>query len=413
MGKSSVIFIIALSHSLSFAAFSNYNSILIGEQASGMGGAYTALFGDPSAVSFYNPSVLARMSGRSLNATINLYNKYDTQYGNTSLSEAPLRVNRGSIVPVPSSSGVAYNFGNFAVGLSIVLPDFEVYNAPLQTTSTTNSYLGLRDESLWVGGSLALNLTPQDSIGLTMYYTSRTFNRTITDRSETGGITTMTNEEKVFTHNDLLYILGYFRQISPNWSFGVSYRLPSMPISSQGTFYRSEINTSTGAQTPTSESDLIANTKVPTRVALGVAYRESRKRTFSFDLHYYGGVDYTDIENSTLGSDLTKQRNILNASFGAEYYYFSWMAIRAGLFTNFSANEEIPEQPTKRQGDYMDMWGFSANVALFTSEQTAFSLGGYYTGGKGYSVQQINQELERLPKSQQIFSFLVGTSYYF
>jgi len=51
-------------------AFSNYNSILIGDQAAGMGGAYTAMSSDASAVSFYNPAGLAFLKGHSFSGSI-------------------------------------------------------------------------------------------------------------------------------------------------------------------------------------------------------------------------------------------------------------------------------------------------------------------------------------------------------
>ena len=51
------IWISTLASATANAAYSNYNSVLIGSQAAGMGGAYTALYQDSSAVAFYNPAL--------------------------------------------------------------------------------------------------------------------------------------------------------------------------------------------------------------------------------------------------------------------------------------------------------------------------------------------------------------------
>ena len=77
-----------------YASFANYNSVLIGERAAGMGGAFTALSNDPAGCSFYNPATLTRMKGNKLSASVNLFNKYDTSFGDQSdFGSAALRVN--------------------------------------------------------------------------------------------------------------------------------------------------------------------------------------------------------------------------------------------------------------------------------------------------------------------------------
>src|SRR4051812_44004669 len=88
--------------STAFAAFSNYNTILIGDRAAGMGGAFTALTEDTGAAAFYNPASIIRMKGASLSASVSVYNKYDTRYGSQAdYNKAPLRINRGFFKGLP------------------------------------------------------------------------------------------------------------------------------------------------------------------------------------------------------------------------------------------------------------------------------------------------------------------------
>lgn len=395
------------------AAFSNYNSILIGERAAGMGGAYTAFTGDPSACAFYNPATLARMDGATLSAAVNVYHKYDTQFGDLdTLQAAALRVNRGSIVPIPAASGTVYSFGNFAVGLSILFPDYDAYAGEVKTSNEVISYMNLQDQSLWVGGSIALNLTEEDAIGLTMYYTSRTFSRSLTDQLTTGGVTTVTNEEKLFTHNALVYILGYYRQINSNWSLGMSVRLPSLSISGQGSYLRTSIDTSGGASPTVNKLRVPAATRIPSRVNFGLGYEQPGKWAATADISYHGRESYDDMKDDD-ARERIRHRQTWNLNLGGEYFVRSWAALRFGLYTNLASHSEIPNNVIDRQGDHLDMWGFSTNFALFTTNKSTVTLGGYYSGGKGNSTQLVGQKISKIPKSVQIFSFLVGTSFQF
>jgi len=395
------------------AAFSNYNSVLIGNDAAGMGGAYTALTGDPAACSYYNPASLGKMEGNTLSAAVSVYSRYDTNYSDLGgFGQAPLRVNRGSITPLPASSGTVYTFGNFAFGLSIVFPDFDLYTGEVRNSTDVTSFLSQRDESLWVGGSLAINLTDQDSLGLTMYYTSRTFTRSVTDQSTVGPVTTVTSEEKILSQNSLIYILGYHREIGDRWTFGASIRLPSLPINGRGSYYINQISSGGGPVTPTVYSHISVQTLIPPRLNFGLAYSIPKNWRLAMDIHGYGSERYEDMDVPQ-ASDRVEHKNLVNVSLGGEKYLKSWLALRAGIYTNLSSHPTIPDTPFRRYGDHLDMWGFSTTAAIFTSTASSVTLGGYYTGGKGYSTQRIGQSLTKVPKSQQIFTFLVGTAFHF
>ncbi len=392
------------------ADYGNYNSILIGERAAGLGGAYTAFTGDPSGCAFYNPASLARMDGTTLSAAVNAYNKTDAQFGDLdSLESAAMRVNRGSIVPIPASSGTVYSFGNFATGLSILFPDYDSYTGEIKANSDVTSYMNLKDQSLWVGGSLALNLSEEDAIGLTMYYTSRTFSRSLTDQLSQAGTVFLTNEEKILSQNSLVYILGYYRQLNTNWTFGTSFRLPSLSVNGQGSFYRSSINTAGGISPPINHKSISAETRIPSRLNIGLGYTRPGKWAFSTDVNLHGRESYTDLDDPS-GGDRIRHREIWNIALGGEYFVQPWAALRVGLYTNLSSHPEI-DDVNQRQGDHLDMWGFSTNVAFFTTGRSTMTLGGYYSGGKGESTQFVGQEIKEIPKSVQIFSFLVGTSF--
>jgi len=124
------------------AAFSNYNSILIGDQAAGMGGAYTAMTDDASALAYYNPAGLAYLQGHSFSAAVGIYKKFDTSFGTEEdFTKAPLRINQGFFRAIPSSTGSVLRRENYTFALSIVVPDFDNYKGDLGTMNEKTTTL--------------------------------------------------------------------------------------------------------------------------------------------------------------------------------------------------------------------------------------------------------------------------------
>ena len=374
-----------------------------------MGGAYTALSGDPAACSFYNPATLARMEGTSLSAAVSVYNKYETHFGDKrDFAGAPLRVNQGSFTPIPTSSGSVYTFRNFALGLSILIPATQSFEGEVKSEQNNISLLRLEDRSLWVGGSFALNFSEALALGLTMYYTARNYSRSVTDRIESGGITSIANEEKIFTNNSLIYMLGLYQQLSRRWSLGLSHRFSSMEISGHGTYFYSDVSTA-GTSSTRNEDRISSETRIPSKTTLGLAYEQKGHLTLSADLSYYGQEQYRDLDHP--GGDWIRHKNIWNFHLGGEYYVKTWLSLRAGIFSNFSSSPEIPYGVSERRPDHIDMWGFSTNAAIYTSSASSLTLGGYWVGGQGHSTQLISGSIEKVPMSMQTFTLLVGTTF--
>jgi hypothetical protein len=398
------------------AAYENYSSVLIGERAAGMGGAYTALSGDPAACPFYNPAAIARMRGHSLSATANVYHKYDTKFGSRAdLNEAPTRINQGVFKSIPASSGSVSAFGNFALGLSVIVPEYDFFAGEvenkLEGTERTNTFLQLLDESLWVGGNLALNISENQAIGLTMYYTSRNYQRSVTDQTYST-FTKFTSEEKILAHNSLIYSLGYFLEMADTWSLGMNLRFPSLEIAGRGSYFKSQFDGSV-ANTPVTigADNLGTETRIPLKLAMGVAHEISEKYTWAFDLTYYANEAYDDFEYFS-AADRVEHNPVINLALGTEQYLKPWLRLRVGLFTNFSSSPIISDT-NRRYPDHINMWGTSANLGVFTSDKVSFSFGGYYTGGTGESTLMIGQQIVKRTKSKQIFSMLIGSAYYF
>jgi long-chain fatty acid transport protein len=401
------------------AAYSNYNSVLLGDRAAGMGGAFTALTNDPSASPFYNPATLILTKGNSLSATVNLYNKYNTAIGEIEdVTVAPQRLNQGYFRSLPSSSSSIIGFKSFSLGLTILVPDYKFYSGQVKGNSDTTSFLSQVDESLWVGGTFSAKLTENSSIGFSLYYTARNLSRTVNDRLTTGsggGGTgaIITNEIKNLSANSVLPVLGFFRRLSPVWSLGVSYRPPSLPISGEATYYRSNTVTSPYQTSIINRANLRAITKIPARLAIGVARENPGEGTLSLDVQIYEGLAYNDLPEIPEGTDHVTHRPVVNFAVGYEKAVRDWLTLRLGFFTNLSSHPEPDTQSAIRQGDHVDMNGFSANFQIKTHQNTTFSFGGYYTGGRGTSTELVGNQITIVPESQATYTMLVATGFAF
>jgi long-subunit fatty acid transport protein len=205
--------------------------------------------------------------------------------------------------------------------------------------------------------------------------------------------------------------LGALYQITPNIWTGLSWRAPSIQISGDGSFYQSSLDTSVSPTTTvTSRKNIDSQSKIPQKWAWGISYQVPQKWTLALDITYHGSNSFRDLNDATAGEQVA-YKEVWNAALGAEYYWRKWLAIRSGIFSNLSSRPEILDNG-QRQKDHIDMLGFSANLGFLLGE-TSITLGGYFTGGKGQTSEQINGQIMTFPKVQYIYSFLVATSYAF
>ncbi len=400
------------------AAFSNYNSILIGDLSAGMGGTSTAIVGDVASASFYNPATLGRLKGEAFSATVGIYKKFDTVYGeDQEFVKAPLRVNQGFFRSLPASTGNVIDVKGFKLGLSIVVPDYHTYRGDLKKTETVTSSLNFVDESLWVGGSLAKTWGTNQSVGLTLYYTARSFVRSISDRSQPSASQSLIyTQERNLTENALVPIFGYYNQLTPTWAVGLSVRASGMRIAGEAKVNESltEMDVSIPRLTRTEPNvpSLRAPAKIPARVSFGFSYEPSPIWLWAADVNLYEGYSYQDVDDELYANKIEIQP-VTNISLGGQWSWNEWLKFRGGVYTNFSAHPNPNPSIQQLQEDRLDMLGFSANFLFIAKNQVGYTFGGYYTGGRGRSIQRINQSYEVVTITNHVFTMLVGTHFYF
>lgn len=398
-----------------FAQFANYNSIILGDRAAGMGGAGTALLNDTASAAFYNPALLAQSTGSAFSAAVGIYKKYDTQYGSENdYTQTPLKVSTGFFRSLPASTGSVIRKNEWTLGLSILVPEYENFKGDLKSSPTNKSTLSYTDETLWVGGTVSHHTTKDNSWGLTLYYTARNFLRSIQDRSyPNASEAILFNSDETVVENAVVPIIGYLRRLENEWNLGVSLRLRGLPVSNTATYFEALTRTTPYSSTQVSENDLQSNAFIPAKLSLGASKAfADQGLEFSAVVDLYEGLSYDVINLPTRGTYVTR-KSIANVSLGGEWTVTDWFKLRGGLFSNLSPYPDPDPNMKRHQGEHIDQAGWSANMVFIADNKIAYTFGGYYIGGRGRAMERIDQDYQVVTKSQHVFTMLAGTQFYF
>ncbi len=391
----------------------NLQSLLIGDQAAGMGGAYTALFSDASAASYYNPAALGFINEESVSASVGVFKKFDIHYGDSAdIVSASLKMNQGFFRAVPASTAAVLKTEIFdwlkpyTLAFSIIVPEYDEFKGDLYRSESNVATLDYKIESLWVGGSIAKKLSPTQSVGLSLYYVARTFSSNEVQRSS-GGSWYFDSETRTFKHNYVLPIIGYQAEIDSSWRWGITVFGPSLKIAGEGERESLHID-STGITSETPETGVSSFMGRPMQINLGLNYLINRW-SIAFDIKHSLGQEAVDFEGKPYAQNYSF-KPITNISLGSEYILQDNLHLRAGIFSDFSPHESQRILVYQNQADYIDQGGFSANV-VYKQKNMQYTFGGYYLGGKGHSWHKVQNNIIELSKQSHVFTMLVGVHY--
>lgn len=367
----------------------HYNNILIGDRASGMGGAYTAISDDASGM-FYNPAGMVYVSDRNFSASVNAYTEQTKTYENAIGGEPFVR---HSSALLANYFGIVKPIGNFKFGFSYAVPDsvgedlnLTVRSVPAATPYDFTINLSNRDNTINVGPSLAMAINDSLSIGATLYFHKRDvllIQNLYTARID--GTNQWSNTYFTSSESGLRPILGVTWAPVDKLSLGVSLStifLISSNSQSQKTCVDTLTPTNCTVTDPTAPVQMQVPTlinfddkrKYPIRAAFGVAYFASSELLVSSDLTYH-----TAVNDPVFGDKVAT----LDAAFGTEYYLSKKWALRAGLFSNVANTPPIVAGVTNIE-EHINLYGGSLSFTHFTGD-SAVTIGGSISYGQGQS----------------------------
>lgn len=388
----------------------HYNNLLIGDRASGMGGAYTAVSDDATGM-YYNPAGIVYVGDKNFSASVNAYysqyKKYDNVIGNKAFE-------RNSSALLANYFGIVKAVGSYKIGFSYAVPDSvgENQNQTFDNVSSSVSRftinLNNRDNTYNFGPSIATEISDTLAAGLTLYVHQRDAQLIVNQYSER--IDTSTQWTSHYFHineTGLRPILGISWSPAEKVSLGLSASKTLVlhsSASSQNTCWDSTAGGCAGAPAGPSIvrptiTDYSIKRQYPTKIALGAAYFADKDLLFSGDFTYYTAVK----EDPLFGEKVATY----NVAVGAEYYLSKKWAVRAGLFTN-NANTPNMQAGVTRIEEQINLYGISASLTNFTGTSSV-TFGGNVNYGKGKS--QISTDASIQNASIFGWQFFLSSSY--
>jgi len=374
------VFVAALAGAAAADEF-HYNNFLIGDRASGMGGAYTAVSDDASGL-YYNPAGIVYATGRNLSASVNAYYNMTKTYDNVIGGNG---WERKATSLLPNFFGILQPLGQFKFGFSYAVPDSikedqdQAFYGSLPTSlgSPATRYIinfNNEDNSYLIGPSLAKEVNAKLAVGMTLYVYHRS-NQSILNQNIllADGRYEWSNQYIEKVERGYKPIVGLMWTPMEKLSIGLSVGrifVYSGSMDSQTTVKDADATTP-DEYTMTFESDTTKK-KYPNEVRLGAAYFVSNALLVSFDTTYYDKV------SDPVHGDRV---SVVNAAIGTEYYWSRSWALRGGIFSNMANTPEL--DPSRyNQDEKVDLYGLSLSVSNF-SRNTSITLGGSLTTGSG------------------------------
>ncbi len=386
----------------------HYTNLLIGDRASGMGGAYTAVSDDATGL-YYNPAGVVYTAGRSISASVNAYysteKKYDSVIGGNGWV-------RKSSSLLPNYFGVVQPVGRFKVGISYAVPEAlmenqdQTFNNLSMSNQLANPNVNIKSyiisfnnesNTYNFGPSIAMELNSKLSAGLSLYYyqkrTMWILNQIIkTDRIDPtisigGPGYEWTNAKYLSTEWGFRPVLGFMLTPVDNVSVGLA--LSKVFIEGSNTM----LQLSQRAQNinpgevdlinlPDGQTTFNHRRNYPTQISLGVAWFPSQSLLLTGDVSYFTKVNEQDVDvNNTIYVLRSTAKAVTNIALGTEYYLTKVWAMRAGFFTDYANTPKI-SAGVAGQNEHIDLYGGTLSLSHFT-RNTSVTLGGGYTYGSG------------------------------
>ncbi len=398
----------------------HYTNLLVGDRASGMGGAYVAVSDDATGL-YYNPAGIAYVTGRSISASVNAHYSTTKEYKDVIDGNGWVRTSSSLL---PNYFGVVQPIGKLKVGISYAVPEsivenqdqtfhdvslselLQLYNPGTDISSYIINFTN-ESEVFAFGPSVAAELSDKTSVGLTLYYYEREMLWILNQQIKTsaGGYQWINDK---FSTNEWGFrpILGFMW--APTEGISVGLALSKILIQGSRTTYQHTSirenlafdntgSNSSEVNMPDGQSSFGAKRKYPTQVNFGVAWFASPSLLLTGDINHYTAVhDY--------GADVVN-----NFSFGTEYYLSKNWAMRGGAYTNYANTPKITSGSVN-QSEHIDLYGGTLSVSHFT-RNTAVTLGAGYTFGEGKAQIKGGTEIQSMMSEGWMFFLSSSYSY--
>lgn len=412
----------------------NRQAFPVGEEAVGMGGAYTGRASDASAA-YYNPGglPLGRRGSVGVGLSISLLDEY--RVGSFDPSSTALEYRDALGVPFYAGGSVQVDGSTVRHGLAFATFSPSHINrrfivASREGEETRALQIHRADRTRWYGVSYGLSPIPELGVGVSAFVATRSFRHEEEEVVAMGARSLYTRFAQVEMDAELLvFRVGALWQIDPSFSLGLMIQPPAAVLGGRATVLGVASGTTDGAPVDTRlfTDQVGADSPLPFQARLGGSWHPSDSFMLNADLIVEGplGSPSAPVERLRVEPD---EPAILGA-FLATRYHADWVGdfavggrgvvaglvpISAGVFTSFSAAPPFEAAPASYRPDRLHVLGGALGVGVITDDIDvtvgvvgAFGFGRGLTsaplsdlGAPAYGVTDVS--------SQTIFLYLVG-----
>ena len=367
----------------------HYKDILIGERASGLGGAFVAVSDDPSGI-YHNPAGIIFGLENYLSVTANAYNHSQQRYHNLYPGQDYTYL---SSALVPVLFGFTQSFRKKKFGFAIIVPNADLIDQN-DTVSKEADDTGparkftrkffRQDTTYLIGPAYAVELRDNLSVGVSLFgfmHSVKVIDNTLVLYAPDG-----TGKYFVYQANGSRLAYGVLPKLGIQFmpaakvSLGITVSRPFNTGGSgraqitQTKITESEPGVPTGVfnnDMETMDGNSFYEDPMPLSISLGSAYFASRRFMVTGQIDYHAAVSYR--EYPVVGT--------LNWSFGTEYYLSESVAVRGGVFSNNARTLPITATD-KDKPPHVNMLGLSLGSGLYRSG-TSLTFSVTYLTGEG------------------------------
>lgn len=356
-----------------------YQDLIVGQRALGMGGAFTAIADDPTA-GFYNPAGLSQLRQLQLEVSLPIYGlEYRIRHKGLKLvnSEATTDLQHLSLTSIPASVGIATLFGPkdesgrpvWGAGLSILVP-WQLREHLEEGLDAGNAgqvmYVLQRQQQVLLAGPTLSRRFGTVSLGISAYYAHQLYHWIVSQGGTEGSCQQgVCRQNEAYSLNSTLLSvsgslqvrLGLLWEISPQWRLGWMASLSSFRLFGLGTFRLQRHRFSVVPNAPTTtETRLIekenigAQPPLPWEFRIGSSWRPNERLLFAVDLSFYLPQEFDILDPAQMTAqdvelfaypNRVRRNFVMNVNVGAEVYLTPTIPWRFGVYTNLTAASRV------------------------------------------------------------------------
>ncbi len=382
----------------------HYINMLIGDRASGMGGAYVAIADDPSGL-YYNPAGIAFAATPNISGSMNAVHITQTRYSDVLGGKD---WTRESSALLPNFFGIIQPFGPGTLGFSYAVTNAELEDQDQRFSGIPSPGVEFiintnnQDTTFNIGPSYAVSFNETFSIGLTLYGFMREQEVINNQNFDFPDVTfDMYHWENHYLHQreiGIKPVFGIMLSPIPKISLGFSASKITLLSAQQKSQYTCASNyDSIPSDSLCTQNELVVTNSTsyyqrlfPWTVNLGLAYFASESVLVSGTVYIYEAIN-------------GQSKPLMNFNAGLEYYLFPTLAMRAGVYTNYANTPQLVAGKAN-QAEHIDMFGASFSLSHFTrSNSITVGINGSLGKGKAQVIAGNTEIQDAIASSLTMF----------